>query len=336
MKIVVTGATGFIGSAFVSELLKNNFPPENLILLQRKLPKLEETLIYQRLKAIGLEGKATNLKFVSVDFSDSAKFQHVLESQELGKNAVFVHLAAMIHAKPHQLELQKRINVGVTKEIAQFCAVSGTPFIYLSSVVAFGGAFSSELRSEKDYPKFLWVNKLFSYYKTKRDIHDQLLRVEGLKGVLLCPSIVHGSFEDRKDSRSHIKALLRGALTWAPPGGGNFVGLDRVVNSLIVETRFHHDAVVTKLLIDQNDSFKNYFQEIVNLSFPNKNVRIKRLSPLVVWILFVLYLPLYPFWKPSFLLGLFQGSLFLYFSSEYPLASSSGVSESLKQAYFAE
>jgi len=332
MKVIITGATGFIGSSLVVELLKRGWDSKNLVLLQRSIPEFKSTLIFERLEAEGLGALGDSLQFAQIDFADPNEFQAQLERLTVDEGSVVVHLAAMIHAKGDQFELQKRINIGVTKDLANFCENKNIAFVYLSSVVAFGGTCKNEIRTEDSFSSFEWANQLFPYYATKREIHKTLVSRAQLKGAILCPSIVHGAFENRKDSRGHIKALLAGRLSWAPPGGGNIVGLDRVVNALVENVEKKHSKLSTQLLVDENVMFKDYFQQIVNLSRHKSNV-VKALPRPLVVLIFFCYLPFAKFWKPSALLGLFQGSLFLFFKSNFKQSDSKGAYESLKDAY---
>lgn len=293
-KIVLTGATGFIGSALLLKLITDfNISSEAIILIVRRRPDSEESLLANRLTRAGLKAPDYISRFTYVETSFENEENFVRSLNELGANlsgAKFslVHLAAIIRAKgPQAFQTQQRLNFGVTKDLLKFCEKFGAAqFVYLSSVVAFGASLKSQPRSEKDFVSFSFFSRALSYYKTKRMAHEYVQNfVTKTSRTIFCPSIVHGALERSKDSRSHLRALERGALSWAPRGVINIVSLQRVVNE-ISHSVFsgQNKAFECRLLVEQNVSNREYFQFYTNLY--GKGQKIKSLpwilSPLII------------------------------------------------------
>ena len=333
VKLLITGATGFIGSRLLVELLLRSKPLEDIFLLLRKSPD-KNSLLYERLKAVSLEASFEKLQFIECDFSDPSSFRAALDGAKLRTPGPWTlcHLAALIKAKGDR-GLQRRLNQGVTEDLGHWATKQKAHFIFMSSVVAFGGAFSKQPRTEKDFSKLSFLNKFFSYYSSKRLAHEALWKRRAEFPVsILCPGIVHGALEDRKDSRSHIRALLKGTLPFAPPGGGNFISLDKVVGSILEEIdRNVSPEGHLRLLVDENMDFHKYFQ-LLSTKYSKRPRKIYRLPFLFVFMSS-------PFLFFATLLGLapaealLQASMFLYFESSEPISKGLSVGPALDEAF---
>jgi len=332
--LVLTGATGFIGSEVFCRLAKKH-PVDKIIVLGRKRPTDPKSLFLLRLKEHGLSEIFSRINFVETDFEDEAKFQATLKSLPVhhGQFKV-VHMAALIHPNAGEEKKQDRVNIGVTDDLVNWAHDrSAEHFVFMSSVVAFGGLKDASVRSEKDFPKFPSYCKNFNYFLSKRHSHEKLVRDCKIPLTILCPSIVHGSLEHFKNSRGHLKALRNGRLSWSPAGGGNFVGLDRVAEGIVHAALSPAPlALDCRLLVDRNLSFKEYFQLYVDLARGDKAQKIKSVPRATRSLLLIakklssgLGISL-----PSVVDGLAQGSLFLFFDSEFPQPPTEGLAVSLK------
>lgn len=335
-KIILTGATGFIGSEVLARLLKRSSVAD-IIVLGRKRPVSHDSLLYLRLKEHGLEYDFNKLNFVECDFGNAELFQRALSTLPVeNKNFRIVHMAAFIHAGAAHRDLQARINIGVTQDLLRFASErEAAHFIFLSSIVAFGGHVRPQLRSEKNYPEFPAASQSFSYFTSKREAHDYLLANAKVPTSIFCPGVVHGSLEQFKDSRGHLKALRQGRLSFAPRGGSNFVGLDRIGAAVENAAKSTPPATIeTQLLVDENLSYRDFFQRYVRLARGDQAQKIRRvpglLSFLVVnWVKLAHRLQ----WSvPSVLDGLAQGSFYLFFESEKKLPPTKGVDQSLRDS----
>lgn len=330
-KYLITGATGFIGSALVAELLLNHgVLSENIYLLVRKRPDPKDSLLAKRLRLVGLDADLVlkNIHIVETSFESERIFQNTLKglvSALGGFPWLCVHLAAIIKAKGEgAIDQQRRLNLGVTQDLLNFCNKHGASnFIYLSSMVAFGVSLSAAPRSEKDFERFPFLSRAMPYYSSKRQAHEWL-RMQHVRvpRVILCPSIVHGALENEKDSRAHLRALESGRLRWAPAGEVNIVSLRRVVEECVVEIQREPTAPIReRLLVEKNTSLQSYFQHYANRF--GKKQKIHRFPALigpVLWLFTALVALLRRHITPT-LEGAVGGSSFLNFESEFPFKS---------------
>ncbi|MBS1983889.1 MAG: NAD-dependent epimerase/dehydratase family protein [Bdellovibrionales bacterium] len=329
-RILITGATGFLGSEIFCRLVKKT-DPENLVLLGRRVPDLEKGLLADRMRDHGVDAALVKrVRFVHADFMDEAAFRSALEGLE-GRDWTVVHLAALIHSQGEK-KVQDRVNTGVTRDLLEWLNSRGGHFVYASSMVAFGGTKQGIFRSERDFGKFPRESRGFDYFTSKRDAHNFVEQNAKVPVTMLCPGIVHGRLEHYKDSRSHLKALREGTLKLAPSGGCNLVALDHVARSF-VEAALDPNPPAKKLwlLVDKNLSYRDYFALYVSLA---RGSRAQRIKMIPAWIgpvarTFLRIFSLFGLYSSS-LEGLAQGSLFLYFRSERGQAGGTSLEDSIR------
>jgi nucleoside-diphosphate-sugar epimerase len=337
--ILFTGATGFIGSAVLARLLKDERCPKIFLLVRRK-PSQTDSLLALRFKEHNLGPKVwERLEWVEADFEDAEKFRAALASLPKAESWRVLHLAAIVNSKG-DARTQERLNVGVTSDLLDWANAKARKFTYLSSVVAFGATRGSELRSEKDFGRFDPINKHFSYNTTKREAHKYVLEHCKIAGEVLCPSVVHGSLEGQKDSRGHLKALREGKLNFAPKGGANFVSLDKVaraaVESVLEENLVPSaDALVrTRLVVDENLTFTEYFRRYLHLYRPDAELpQFLPVPRFLTRAALGLETLLKPFGFYSRMLNsLGQSGLYYWFKSERPIDGGASFDEAVKQS----
>jgi nucleoside-diphosphate-sugar epimerase len=352
LKYLITGGTGFIGSEVVARLARR-IAPENIVLLLRRIPSNENSLFRMRLNEHGQSEIFSSLKYVESDFLDSDRFQRSLEG--LGQGPwVVIHMAAIISGLHSTPEEQERVNVGVTRDLLEWSAkVKACRFIYLSSVVAFGGIAKPRLRNEDDFAQFPAICRKLGYFRTKRDAHEQVLAHARAPTTIYCPSIVHGSLEHFKDSRGHLRALREGRLRMAPGGGGNFVSLDRVSEAIVrealeskaqaslEESASFSFKMRTQLLVDRNMTYAEYFKFYLNvyrkhqgLSPESREPTIRALPTSLGPALRIL-IPLAKALglQHKLMDALLESSLFLFFESKYELPASEGLEAALLKSF---
>ena len=171
MKIMLTGATGFIGKSLVFELLQQNF---NVSIAVRQKTNLFPCKVKQ---------------FVVGDFEDNPDF-----SASLTKVDCVIHLAGRAHVidkiKTSELNGFRNINRDLTLHLAKQAIDSGVKrFLFLSSIRVNGNQNNKPFL-ETDTP-----NPQESYAISKYEAEQGLMRLSqdtGLEVVIIRPPLVYG------------------------------------------------------------------------------------------------------------------------------------------------
>lgn len=128
MKIVLTGACGFIGQTLIKELEKHR---HELVLVDNQKPE-EATIFGSGDRAFS--PLVTDWPFILADIMDMDKLKHVCD----GMDAV-IHLAGIPTGHPEDGVRTFNFNAGGTFNMLELCRLSGVQrFVCASSVNAFG------------------------------------------------------------------------------------------------------------------------------------------------------------------------------------------------------
>lgn len=215
MKVVVTGATGFLGGWVARQLVKEN---HQVHILVRKNSN------YQELQNIGCIPHYG-------DVTDPHSVVEALHSMD----AAF-HLAGVIAYKKSELPLMEKVNVMGTQYIVQACKDLKIPrLVHLSSVTAIGASFNPNqiLNENSEYN----VGHLqLGYFETKRKaelIVKKACAENLIDAVILNPSTIYGSGDAQKGSRKTQVKVAKGKFPFYTQGGVNVVAVESVVEGII-------------------------------------------------------------------------------------------------------
>lgn len=210
MKVLVTGASGFVGHWLVEKLLQDGV---DVCILRRKLGD------------DGFKNGSPEVLLGDVihPTSLSAACQDV--------HTVF-HLAGHVGYSRRERPVMEKVNVTGTANMIQAAALNKVKrFVYMSSVVAVGASFDGEkpLNEDSEYN----VSHLdLGYFETKRKaeilVRDAVKR--GLiDAVILNPSTIYGAGDAKKGSRKVQLKVAQGKFPFYPSGGVNVIAVEDVV-----------------------------------------------------------------------------------------------------------
>ena len=214
MKVLVTGATGFIGHALVQELLRDGV---QVRILKRRGTGLE-----------GLPGE--RLEVADGDITDLRS----VESACSGIDSVF-HLAGYIAYSPSARAEMQRVNVDGTSCVLQACRTHRIRrLIHMSSVVAVGASRKPEVLNELSPYTIGPLN--LGYFETKKQAEELVLsaaRAGQVDAVCINPSTVYGRGDASKGSRSTQIKVAQGRFRFYTSGGAGIVAVEDVVSCLL-------------------------------------------------------------------------------------------------------
>ncbi len=212
MKVLVTGASGFIGKAFVKALINEN-PNIEIYCAVRKTSNVEEL-------------KKLKVKFVNFDLTDYTTFFQAVKEKD-----VIVHFAANFNFLASEESLFKQ-NVDATRELAEVALKENIKhFIYCSTTEAMG--IVTDGTEDSDY------NPDEVYGRSKMEAEKTLLRMkenDQLPLTIVRPTGVFGP-EDNYTIKEMIECVDRTILSKVfPTAAKNFIHytyIDDIVQGFI-------------------------------------------------------------------------------------------------------
>jgi nucleoside-diphosphate-sugar epimerase len=202
MKILVTGATGFIGGSIVEDLVKEG---HEVFALVRKTSSIDH------LANLGV-------KFVFGDITDKDSLYAIT-----GKFDAIFHCAAYVDNK--NWEKLKLVNIKGTERICKLALrLSVERLIYLSSVAVVSGHFQLPLTEDLSYS----ATNLYGESKIEAERIVWDFRRKGLPSAILRPPMVYG--ENEPHLLKSILFLIKHRLFPILGGGINKLHLGYVKN----------------------------------------------------------------------------------------------------------
>jgi dihydroflavonol-4-reductase len=215
MKVLVTGATGFIGHHLVNRLASEGHA---VSVLSRKPLKENEFPGHKIKVCIG-------------DVTDSLSLLSATEGQDM-----VYHLAGKIAYKASERADMEKVNVQGTQKIVDACITNEVPsFVFMSSVVAIGASFDPDHILDEESPYNI-AHLNLGYFETKHkaeEIVKTAFHHNGLRVFILNPSTVYGAGDATKGSRSVQMKVAKGKFPFYPPGGVSVVHIDDVLYCLM-------------------------------------------------------------------------------------------------------
>ncbi len=212
-KVLVTGATGFVGSHIVRKLLNLG---HQVRILRRKTSSVKM-----------VEGLAVETAIGDVTDRDS-----VFEAVK-GCEAVF-HVAGHVSFWKGNNALQKRINVDGTRHVVEACLKHGVGrMVHTSSIAAIGFAPGGQVGDES--LAYNWWPYHINYCDTKhmgeQEVYEGVR--QGLDAVVLNPAIIFGAGDLNLNGGAMVFQIARRKLAFYPPGGGCVCDVEDVAEAHI-------------------------------------------------------------------------------------------------------
>jgi len=245
-KILITGGTGFLGTHIVRQFLDAG--EKNLRVMASSVP---EWMKDEGVEAA--EGSVTNE-------TDVAKTVKDVEA--------IYHLAGKVSRDNNDAMLMNRIHVQGTRILCQAAKESNVKtFILASSSGTIAISKDKEVLDET-YPPPIDLILRFAYYSSK--FYQEKTALEnfnskGSKLVILNPSLLLGSEDERLSSTKLIMDFLARKIHFTPSGGLNFVDARDAASAFIkaLDLGKHKEKY---LLGAENMSFTDFFGRLERLS----------------------------------------------------------------------
>lgn len=240
MRVLVTGANGFLGSWLVKYLLNEGHEVRAFV-----RPQSDRSFL-------------TGLS-CSYAFGDILDLENLRLAMK-DVDAVF-HLAAFMMSKPSERELLERVNVLGTQNVVSLCQQLRIPrLVHVSSVVALGARTSdSGFVTEENSCEINLAN--MQSKRRGEEIVRTAVRERKIDAVIVNPSLIYGPGDARKKIRQGSVLAAQGKMKFYTSGGVNVVAVEDVVHGLLLAWKKGRNGE-NYILSGENITLKDLFSWI--------------------------------------------------------------------------
>jgi len=180
LKVLVTGASGLLGSKLVQVLVEKGYDVIGLY-NSHNPPKIE------------------GARFYRLDISDTLRLEHLLLYE---KPDVIVHAAAYtdVDGCEKNRELAWRVNVVATRSIVRISRVVNAYLVYISTDYVFDGAKGMYVENDTPNP--------INYYGLTKLVAEELVRASDILYVIVRPSAIYGIGGVKKSFAEYVAEKL--------------------------------------------------------------------------------------------------------------------------------
>ncbi len=214
MRVLITGATGFLGSHLCQRMVEEGYQVRVLC---------RPTSSFSRLEKLPLEkciGDVTDIKTVE---------------EAVRGNDYVIHAAANMSYWRGDEERQMKVNEGGTRNVAVAAREAGvTRLLHVSSVAAVGLPVDPQRPANEDF-HFNLEDSGLSYHISKRRAEDNVLAevARGLDAVIVNPASIQG----RNRTAGLLQSVRRRPVVPCFSGGNCIVDVQDVVEGIVAALR---------------------------------------------------------------------------------------------------
>jgi len=222
--ILVTGATGLVGSHLLVQLLQENEEVKALFRSEKQLKKVKNVFDFYNQTTL-----FDKVNWVKGDITD-------IPSLEIAfKNVTHVyHCAALISFDPSDEDELRKINIEGTANVVNCCINLGVKKLcYVSSIATLGDTREHEIiiTEENEWnPEELHSDYAITKYGAEMEVFRG--HQEGLEVVIVNPGVIFGYGFPKKGSDVIIQSVKKG-LSFYTKGNIGIISVEDVVKSMI-------------------------------------------------------------------------------------------------------
>lgn len=242
--ILVTGATGFLGSELIRQLSGQGIRVRALHRQHAVIPAI--------LKDNQL------IEWFTADILDISTLEEAFD----GITQVY-HCAALVSFDPADKKKLIKVNIEGTSNIVNLCTVYNARLLHVSSIAALGEAKKDQpLITEKDYREYEADSHTYSISKYEGEMEVWRGIAEGLDAVIVNPSVIIGANSGFSGSGAIFKLVLKG-LSFYTKGAVGLVDVEDVAKAMIMLMNSSESAERFTITAE-NYHYQQLFMEIAN------------------------------------------------------------------------
>ncbi len=211
MTVLVTGASGFIGSHLVARLVASGCAVRT----------------FGRSPSVPPQFASLAVEHYSGDITDAASVARAIEGCEI----VF-HMAGLVSYRASHWQRQYRVNVVGTRTVMEASLAAGVRrVIHTGSIAGMGIPEHRSVGTEEIV--YNLEGRGLSYCDTKHAAEQEVQRYieKGLPAIMLNPGIIFGEGDSHPHHHAIFAALQNGWLIGCPAGGVSFCDIADVVEA---------------------------------------------------------------------------------------------------------
>ena len=167
-KVLVTGATGLVGTAIANELSAKGYHVTGL--------------------SRNPQPSSSRISWMKGDLKDFHSLEKAVEGSD-----IVVHCAAIISFGNNSVQEMHEVNVQGTESVVNLCLNYGASLVHVSSVAALGRPTDSEYVDEKAKWEESPHNTQYAIAKHKGEMEVWRGVAEGLNAIIINPSVILGT-----------------------------------------------------------------------------------------------------------------------------------------------
>jgi nucleoside-diphosphate-sugar epimerase len=240
--VLVTGATGFLGSELISQLLRNG---ERVRAIKRPSSVIPEILRNESL-----------IEWTNADLLDYFSLEDAIQ----GITKVY-HCAALVSLNPKDKKKMLRVNVQGTVNLLNVCTANQIKkFLHVSSVAAVGDSKKGELINEKHHWEYGSGKSGYSISKYESEMEVFRAAAEGMNIVIVNPTIILGKNAGKEGSGQLFEMIKKG-MKYYPDGSFGYVDVADVAMIMIklMESKISSQKFIINA---ENWTYQDLFSEI--------------------------------------------------------------------------
>jgi dihydroflavonol-4-reductase len=239
--ILVTGATGFLGSEVAHQLLQQG---KRIRCIKRSQSEIPDLLLN------------ASIEWVEADMLDVFALENALD----GVTQVY-HCAAWVSLKQADKKLMINTNVAGTANLVNLCIENNVRIVHVSSIAAIGLAKPGELITENHHLDLATEDDGYAISKLESEMEVWRGIAEGLDAVIVNPSII-GANAGTLGSGQLFETVRKGLKVYTH-GSSGLVDVEDVAKCMIalMNSNIHAERYIISA---ENRDYKQLTTEISN------------------------------------------------------------------------
>ncbi len=259
--ILVTGATGLVGSHLLVKLLQENEEVKALFRSVKQIEKVKNVFAFYHQNAL-----FDKINWVQGDITDIPSLEIAFE------NITHVyHCAALISFDPSDEDELRKINIEGTANVVNCCIDFGIKKLcHVSSIAALGNPKEHEtiITEETEWnPEELHSDYAITKYGAEMEVWRG--HQEGLEVVIVNPGVIFGYGFPKKGSDVIIQSVKKG-LSFYTKGNVGIVSVNDVIYCMIklMRSEINGERYVIVAENIENKKLLTYISKILNIKSP--------------------------------------------------------------------